>query len=115
MTLQEGTIVENGKKIFKVQEVSIDSNKMYTSLVTFIKDKNTTKFQSAVKDIKNYEGFFKYLYKNIENIFTEKSIGPVIIMIHAFMNSNVLPRDGEITLLAFCFQLVRNNDIQFKE
>lgn len=114
MTLQEGTKVIDDVKIFKATEIVLDANKVYSELVNLIKEKKSPKFQSIVKDIKNYEGFFKYLYKNIDTIFEEKSIGQVIIMIHAYMSSNVLPRDGEITLLAFCFQLIRNNEIQFK-
>lgn len=114
MLLQESTKIVDGKKVLKLDSANIEANKIYSDLVESIRTKNVKNFQPLVKEIKNYEAFFKHLYKNIEHIFEEKSIGQVIIMIHAFMSSNVLSRDGEITLLAFCFQLSRTQDIQYK-
>lgn len=113
MNLQESVKVVDGVKTLKLSAQVSDASSVYSKIVNALKTKNITSFQPLVREIHNPEGFFRYLFKNINKIVAEESIGQTVIVTHHFMSSNVLARDPEITLLAFLHQLIRSNDIKF--
>lgn len=113
MKLQESVCTVDGVKTLQLESSVAEANSIYGNLIAAIKNKESTKFKALVAEIHNPSGFFKHIFKNINKIFHEDSIGTAIIMTHHFMSSNAFPRDPEITINAFCHQLTRSNDLKW--
>lgn len=109
-TLQSNIGDDNKLKIDFSQS---DLNKLYTQLVSAIQSKSYEKCRLLASDINIPNGFYKYIYKNLDKLFVIDSIPQVVAITHHFMSTNTNSRDPEITIAAYCARLIMAVDVKF--
>jgi replication factor C small subunit len=111
--LQQSIDVVDGRLILKIDYTHTELNKLYNELVSNIKAKNFEQCRVLVTQLNTPNGFYKFIYNNLDTLFDKNSIPQVVVMTHHFMSSNVNSRDYEISVAAFCARLITSIDIKF--
>lgn len=114
INLQNSVIEENGTKTLRIDEKLLESSIKYKDLVLALKNKDFMKARKEITAILSHNGFYQYLYRNIDKVFNEDSIQQAIIAIQHYYDMSSRSRDTELCLSALCAQLIKLN-LNFKE
>jgi replication factor C small subunit len=104
--------IEDG--VLVVDYTTSELNKVYIEILNTIKIKDYSKCRRLASEIASPNGFYKYIYKNIDTLFEVNSIPQAVVNVQYFMSTNTNARDPEISIASLCAKLMMSNDIKFK-
>jgi replication factor C small subunit len=108
-TLQQ-SIVDG---VLIIDNTMLEANSIYDEIMMNVKSQQFDKCRGLIGKVHNPHAFYNYVYKNVDRLFKQDSIPTVIMTTYHFLSSNVNARDPEISLAAYCAQIMRNVEIKF--
>lgn len=103
IVMQQNTV--NGE--LTINEKSFEHTNSYIDLTNAIKEGNFKIARQIISGMASFNGYYRYLYKNIDKIFTEASIQQAVIIIQHYFEMAERSRDKELTISALSASLIK--------
>jgi len=97
-----------------VSEDQINANNLLKEILDLTKAKNFTMLRKKINDLDNTSALFSYVYKTLDETFTDECIPQVVIITAKYADMDSHARDGVINVAAFCVELMSTPSIIFK-
>lgn len=108
IVLQQMVVVKDSKKMLIIDKNMLESSNNFDKLIGSLKSDNFVECRKLIGSIVNINGFYQYLYKNIDKIFELESIPSAVITIQHYYYQSQLCRDKDLCLTAMVCQLLKS-------
>lgn len=108
IVLQQMVVVKDSKKVLIIDKNMLESSNNFDKLIESLKSDNFVECRKLIGSIVNINGFYQYLYKNIDKIFELESIPSAVITIQHYYYQSQLCRDKDLCLTAMVCQLLKS-------